>query len=122
MAQLVKNPPAVWRPGFDTWVGKIPWRRERLPILGFCPGDSHGHRSLTGYSPRGREESDMTEQLTDTAVVFIIQMLGQHMLNRAHSPNYILFRSLRSCLPAGSELASLIVLFYEGIPTQVGEW
>ena len=27
MAQLVKNPPAVW----ETWVGKIPWRRERLP-------------------------------------------------------------------------------------------
>ena len=27
VAQLVKNPPAVW----ETWVGKIPWRRERLP-------------------------------------------------------------------------------------------
>ena len=83
---------------------------------------SDGHRSLTGYSPRGRKESDTTEQLTDTVVVFIIQMPGQHMLNRAHSPNYILFRSLRSCLPAGSELASLIVLFYEGIPPRVGEW
>ena len=32
MAQLVKNPPAMReRPGFHPWVGKIPWRRERLP-------------------------------------------------------------------------------------------
>ena len=53
---MVKNPPAVWRPGFDPWVRKIPWRRERLPIPGFWPGDSHGHRSLTGYSPWGCKE------------------------------------------------------------------
>ena len=32
MAQLVKNPPACVRPGFDSWVGKISWRRVRLPI------------------------------------------------------------------------------------------
>ena len=31
VAQLVKNLPQCWRPGFDPWVGKIPWRRERLP-------------------------------------------------------------------------------------------
>ena len=26
VAQMVKNPPACWRPGFNIWVGKIPWR------------------------------------------------------------------------------------------------
>ena len=31
VAQLVKNLPAMQRPMFDPWVGKIPWRRERLP-------------------------------------------------------------------------------------------
>jgi len=31
VAQLVKNPPTMQGPGFDPWVGKIPWRRERLP-------------------------------------------------------------------------------------------
>ena len=31
VAQLVKNLPACRRPGFGPWVGKTPWRRERLP-------------------------------------------------------------------------------------------
>ena len=30
------------RPGFDPWVGKIPWRRERLPTSVSWPGESHG--------------------------------------------------------------------------------
>ena len=30
------------------------------------PGESHGQRSLAGYSPRGCKESDMTEPLTLT--------------------------------------------------------
>ena len=44
VAQLVKNPHAVQGTPFDTWVGKVPWRRERLPtpvFLGF-PGSSAG--------------------------------------------------------------------------------
>ena len=51
------------RPGFDPWVGKIPWRRKWQPIPIFFPGESHGRRSLVGYSPRGRKESDTTERL-----------------------------------------------------------
>ena len=31
VAQLVKNLPAMQETWFDVWVGKIPWRRERLP-------------------------------------------------------------------------------------------
>ena len=27
----------------------------------FLPGESHGQRSLAGYSPQGRKELDMTE-------------------------------------------------------------
>jgi len=30
------------RPGFDPWVRKIPWRRERLPTPVFWPGEFHG--------------------------------------------------------------------------------
>ena len=45
------------------WVGKIPWRRAWQPIPLFLPGESHGQRSLVGYSPRGHKESDITERL-----------------------------------------------------------
>ena len=51
------------RCGFDPWVGKIPWRRGRSPTPVFLPGESHGQRSLGGYSPWDYKESDMTEQL-----------------------------------------------------------
>ena len=51
------------RCGFDPWVGKIPWRRKWQPTPVFLPGKSHGQRSLVGYSPWGREESDTTERL-----------------------------------------------------------
>ena len=47
------------KPGFDPWVGKIPWRRERLPTPVFWPGESHGL-----YSSWGRKESHLTEWLS----------------------------------------------------------
>ena len=52
------------RPGFDPWVGKIPWRRDRLPTQVFWPGEFHGQRSLAGYSPWDRKESVTSEQLS----------------------------------------------------------
>ena len=38
---------------FDSWVGKIPWRRAWLPTPIFLPGESHEQRSMAGYSPEG---------------------------------------------------------------------
>ena len=38
MTQLVKNPPAMRETWVDTWVGNIPWRKERLPVPVFWPG------------------------------------------------------------------------------------
>ena len=52
------------RPRFDPWVRKIPWRRTWQPTPVFLPGESHGQRSLAGYSPWGHKESDTTEQLS----------------------------------------------------------
>ena len=37
--------------GLDPWVGKITWRRAWKPPPVFLPGESHGQRSLAGYSP-----------------------------------------------------------------------
>ena len=47
----------------DPWVGKMPWRRKWQPTPVFLPGESHGQRSLAGYSPSGHKESDVTEHI-----------------------------------------------------------
>ena len=47
------------RPGFELWVGKIPWRKERLSTPVFWPGKFHGL-----YRPWGRKELDTTERLS----------------------------------------------------------
>ena len=39
------------RQGFDPCVRNIPWRRAWQPTPVFLPGESHGQRSLAGYSP-----------------------------------------------------------------------
>ena len=49
------------RLGFGAWVRMIPWRRAWQPAPVVLPGESHGQRSLAGYSPWGCTESDMTE-------------------------------------------------------------
>ena len=64
MALAAQNPPANARDIRDT--GSIPgsrrpWRRAWQPTPVFLPGESHGQRSLVGYSPRGHKELDMTE-------------------------------------------------------------
>ena len=57
---VVNCPPASAgnrRCGFDPWVRKIPWRRKWHPTPVFLPGESHGQRSLSGYSPWGPQKS-----------------------------------------------------------------
>ena len=47
VAQLVKKESACSAGdlgpirGFDLWVGKIPWKREKLPTPVFWPGEFH---------------------------------------------------------------------------------
>ena len=49
---------------YDLEVGREdPWRRQWEPTPVLLPGKSHGQRSLVGYSPWGRKESDTTEWL-----------------------------------------------------------
>ena len=38
-------------PGFNRWVGKIPWSMEWLPTPVFLPGEFHGWGSLVGSNP-----------------------------------------------------------------------
>ena len=41
--------------------GRSPGEGKQQPIPVFLPGESHGQRSLVGYSPWGRKESDTNE-------------------------------------------------------------
>jgi len=61
---MVKNLPAVQDAWFDPWVRKISWRRAWLPTPVFLPGESHGQRSLGGYSPHCRKELDTAAMTT----------------------------------------------------------
>ena len=68
---MAKNPPAS-----AGNAGSIPGSgrpREWLSTLIFLPGESHGQRSLAGYSPWGHKESDMTEQLPLTTSFMCIK-------------------------------------------------
>ena len=67
---------------FLSHIFKYVWRRKWQPTPEFLPGESHGQRSLVGYSPWGRKESDMTEQLSTyiciTESLCCIQKLLKH--------------------------------------------
>ena len=70
MALVVKNPPANagdtgdegWFTGSeDSLSQKIPRKRTRQPTPVVLSRESHGQRSLVGYSPWGHKESDTTQ-------------------------------------------------------------
>ena len=48
---MVKNLPAKMWERFNSWIRKIPWRKEWLLSPVFMPGEFHGQRSVVGYSP-----------------------------------------------------------------------
>ena len=75
---------------------KIPWRRKWQPTPLFLPGESHGQRSLAGYSPRGRKELDTTLHThthRSTSVSFGITRNGNRVVIAAAS---VLFHQLKS--------------------------
>ena len=55
-------------PGFDPWVGKIPWRRKWQPTPVLLPGKSHGRRSLVQATVHGVAKSQT--RLSDVTLSF----------------------------------------------------
>ena len=55
IAQLVKNPPVMQEPRFDSWVKNIPWRGDRLPTSVFLgsPCGSAGKESACNAGDLG---------------------------------------------------------------------
>ena len=71
-----------WRREFHPWLGKIPWRWKWQSAPVFLPGKFHGQRSLAGYSPRGRKESDTTQHSTHPSLL----ELGTKLSRSEQSP------------------------------------
>ena len=67
------------------WVRSLDWEplleKEWQPAPVFLPGKSHGQRSLAGYSPLDRKDSDMTERLTHTPYSWVLHTLS-HIVNQ----------------------------------------
>ena len=53
VVQMIKDPPAMWETWARSWVGKIPWRRERLPTPVFLPGESSWTEEPGGLQSMG---------------------------------------------------------------------
>ena len=71
-------------PVFNPWVGKIPWRRKWQPTPVLLPGKSHGQRTLVGYSPWGRKESDMSNFTILYTTESLVRLLND---SKTHFPH-----------------------------------
>ena len=61
---MVKNLPAMRETQIHSLGQEDPLEKGMAPSPVFLPGEFHGQRSLAGYSPWGRKESDTTERLS----------------------------------------------------------
>ena len=75
------------RPRFDPWVRKILWRRKWLSTPVFLPGESHGQRSLAGYSPWGYPGSDTTEHARANVGVVPTYPITLYISSQVHRHN-----------------------------------
>ena len=53
VTQRVKSPPAMQDTGFNSWVGKIPWRGAWQPTPVFLPGESPWTEESGGLQSMG---------------------------------------------------------------------
>ena len=66
VAQMVKNLPAMQETQVRSWGQEDPLEKEMATYSSILAGEFHGQRSLVGYSPLGRKESDTTQGLSPT--------------------------------------------------------
>ena len=59
-SSVAKNPPAIWETRVQSLGQEDPMEKEMPPTPVLLPGESHGQRSLAGYSPWGRKKLDAT--------------------------------------------------------------
>ena len=85
-----------------------PWRRKWQPTPVLLPGESHGGRSLVGYSPWGHKESDMTERLHFHFLSLLPDTLHIFQIIFTHQGSVSFFRFLKCQSSVMSNLQFLI--------------
>ena len=80
---------------FNHWVGKVPWRRAGQPTPVFLPGESHGQRSLAGYSPSVQLSHSVT---SDSATPWTAAR--QASLSITNSWSLLKLMSIESVMPS----------------------
>ena len=102
------------RCGFDPWVRKIPLRRAWQPTPVFLPGESHGERSLVGYTLWGHKVRHNWDNWACTQM----QLISAPLTGQAFSPwiwNHLLPASSYSSLGATSKLPNPVL----GLPLSI---
>ena len=78
MAQMIKRLPTMWVTRVQSLSREDPLEKEMAThssILAWKIPWTEGQRSLVGYSPWGRKELDMTEQLHFTSLLILVLTL-----------------------------------------------
>ena len=78
MAQMIKRLPTMWVTRVQSLSREDPLEKEMAThssILAWKIPWTEGQRSLVGYSPWGRKELDMTEQLHFTSLLILVLAL-----------------------------------------------
>ena len=95
---------SFYKGGFNPWVGKIPWRREKLPIPVFWPGEFYEL-----YSPWGHKELEMTEQLSlfflKTEIISVSHQIFKYSI--AFCVFLTVWEYPANMVPSGSEFFSV---------------
>ena len=92
---------------FSPWVEVIPWSMQWQPTPVLLSGESHGQRSLVGYSPWGRKESDTTERLNSSTRWVVLQGTQRSSLRGGSGLHSSRPPWLLTAMPAGASRGSL---------------
>ena len=88
------------------------WRRAWQPTIELLPREFHGQRSLVGYSPWGRKESDTTElKHFHTSITVLIRDPAAYDLEGLH-PSFVMLhpQHLALCLEYNKAYVSQLCL------------
>ena len=92
VAQIVKNLPAVQKTRVQYQGQEDPVEKEMAPHSSILPWEFYGWRSLAGYSPWVRKESDMTEWLTLQDIKLAREDPHQEWLNKENMNHFMYFK------------------------------